>query len=248
MKKSFDAAEIADMYNKFGKKYHETRKQGRFYNEYLEMPASLKLLPDIKNKTVLDAGCGSGIYAKTLAALGGNVIGVDISQTMIDIANEEKLPTDKIQYRVGNLENLDWVEDNSMDVIICNYVLENLHDIQPIFKGFFRILRVRGECLFSISHPIRACSQRTKEGDAEVWQLENYYDHSIRIADFGDGLKVKKYKRTIGDYVNAAVGCGFVVTEFSEPQPVEAGKAVDPLAYDLAMRLPQLLLLKLRKD
>lgn len=241
------ADEIAEMYNQFGRCYHQSRSQGRIFNEYLEVPAALQLLPDLQNKVVLDAGCGSGIYARKLAKLGAEIIGVDISETMIAIANEEKLNTDNISYHVGNLENLNWLNANTVDLIMCNYVLENIEDILPIFKEFYRLLKPGGNFIFSISHPLRAAAKRFKQANEEIWQLENYYDHSIRISDFGGGLKIKKYKRTIADYITATIQCGFVITDYCEPQPIPDGKEVDRAAYDTAMRLPQVLLVKLVK-
>src|SRR5437868_2138312 len=108
-KQHFDSSEIADMYNKLGKVYHESRvKGGRIFNEFLEMPATLALIPkDLTGKMVLDAGCGSGIYAREMARRGATVIGIDISDTMIEIANSETPADLNITYRVDNLYQLD---------------------------------------------------------------------------------------------------------------------------------------------
>ena len=90
-----DAKIIADIYNKFGQAYHDSRKQdhGRLFNEYLDMPATFSLLPELKGKNVLDAGCGSGIYSRLLAQSGASVRGIDISDKMIGIAKKETVKT-----------------------------------------------------------------------------------------------------------------------------------------------------------
>ena len=45
MKTYHAAEEIADVYNQFGRAYHQSRAdEGRFFNESLEMPAILSLL------------------------------------------------------------------------------------------------------------------------------------------------------------------------------------------------------------
>lgn len=244
-----ESNEIAEMYNQFGRAYHESRiKQGRLFNEYLEMPATWNLIPqNLNNYTVLDAGCGSGIYARELANRGARVTAIDISQTMIDIAIAEKIPGTSITYQVGNLNQLP-LADNAVDLIICNYVLENVKNIDEVFKEFSRVLKAEGLCIFTISHPLRAMADRVEQNNQEIWQLTNYYDRTTRISDFGKGLKIKKFKRTIADYINATITAGFKLTHFNEPQPILEGKNHDSKAYETSSRLPQLLLIGMKKD
>src|SRR3990167_9283383 len=80
--------------------YHNWRTienpQGWFYNELLEMPATLELLGDVKGKKILDFGCGTGIYAKLLTKKGAIVKGFDISEEMLKIAKQENPKLDLI--------------------------------------------------------------------------------------------------------------------------------------------------------
>lgn len=250
MTKQFDqeANEVAQSYNAFGKAYHESRTgKGRLFNEFLEVPATLALINEnLNGKTLLDAGCGSGIYAAQLAKRGAKVIGIDISETMINIAQREKPADLDITYHVGNLYETH-LPEKSMDYIICNYVLENINNLSAAFNEFHRILKSQGECLFSISHPLRAHAKKEIRNDKETWMLENYYDKGERISDLGHGLKIRKYKRTISDYLNAGITAGFLINHFAEPQPIPEGMAGDANSYELAMRLPQLLLVKMIK-
>lgn len=217
------------------------------FNEFLEMPATWSFIPnDLTHCTVLDAGCGTGIYARELAKRGATVIGIDISEAMIDIARNETKDSANIHYQVGNIDEMN-VQDNSVDLIVCSYVLENIDEIATIFTEFFRVLKKDGHCIYSISHPIRAMAKREQVNGHEIWQLENYYDRSIRLSDFGQGMKIKKYKRTIADYINSSIAAGFTIKQFCEPQPIASGEKVDADAYHTAMRLPQLLLIQLIK-
>lgn len=247
-KHHFDSSEIADMYNKLGKIYHESRvKGGRLFNEFLEMPATLAFISqDLTGKIVLDAGCGSGIYAREMAKRGASVIGIDISDTMIEIASSETPSELNISYHVGNLYQLD-LETDSIDFIICNYVLENIQNIAEVFAEFYRVLKPGGQCLYSISHPIRAMAKRENQNGQEIWLLDNYYDNGIRVSEFVEGMKIKKYKRTLSEYMTTCIKTGFIINEFCEPQPVISGKENDVKAYNIAMRLPQLLIVKMRK-
>ena len=72
--RSLDKMEIRhtkNIYDRIANDYYNIRTnkstKGWFYNEMLEMPTTLKLLGNIKNKKILDLGCGPGIYAKILS-------------------------------------------------------------------------------------------------------------------------------------------------------------------------------------
>ena len=44
------------------REYYAFRKKGGTANDLVEIPAMKKLLGDVKNKKILDAGCGFGFY------------------------------------------------------------------------------------------------------------------------------------------------------------------------------------------
>jgi ubiquinone/menaquinone biosynthesis C-methylase UbiE len=244
---SNEADLIAEAYNKYGQNYHESRISGRLFNEYLEVPTTFSLIPkELSGNVVLDAGCGSGFYARRLGDMGAKVIAVDISEKMIEIAKAETPESMFIDYRIGNLYHLD-LKDELIDLIVCNYVLENLEDLNAVFHEFYRVLKTGGRCIFSISHPFRAHSLREKKEGMEQWMLTNYFEAGSRISDLGGGLKVKKYKRTISQYINSAIQAGFQISQLIEAQPIEEGKEVDLQNYKTAMRLPQLMTVSLAK-
>jgi magnesium-protoporphyrin O-methyltransferase len=70
----------------------------------------LSWLPDdLKGCQVLDAGCGTGVISIELAKRGAEVIAVDLSQSLIDLANERYSTMDeyhRIQFIVGDMRQL----------------------------------------------------------------------------------------------------------------------------------------------
>ena len=58
------------------------------HNAYYERPATLSLLPDVRNKKVLDAGCGPGVYSEWLADRGAEVVAFDVNEKMVQLARE----------------------------------------------------------------------------------------------------------------------------------------------------------------
>ena len=57
-------------------------------NNLFEIPALFSMLPDLKNKRVLDLGCGFGEHCKRFFDCGAKkVVGIDISEKMLEVAS-----------------------------------------------------------------------------------------------------------------------------------------------------------------
>jgi len=88
-------------------------------------PKSLNCLSGLR---ILDIGCGAGLLCEPLARLGAHVVGVDPSQTNIEIA---KLHAGKsqlsIDYRCGLVEDIDPIE--RFDAVLAMEVVEHVADV-----------------------------------------------------------------------------------------------------------------------
>ena len=104
---------------------------------------------DVKGKRVLELGVGTG---KTLRKLiKGNpksVTAIDISKEAVKIANRE-IKDDKVKIIVGDVREMEF-EEGEFDVIICNYVLNNLLEGDRIraVSEIKRVLAKEGEIYF----------------------------------------------------------------------------------------------------
>jgi len=91
---------------------------------------------------VLDLGSGAGFdcfLAAQKVGDSGKVIGVDMTQAMIEKAraNALKYGYSNVEFRLGDIEDLP-VESNSVDVIISNCVINLALDKEKVFKESFR--------------------------------------------------------------------------------------------------------------
>lgn len=95
---------------------------------------------------VLDAGCGPGLLAEQMAiAVGGKgqVVGVDYSQDMLDLANQRCSKLDNVQLQQGSVEALEF-EDNSFDVVTCTQTLLYVKNVDLAIDEIQRVLKPGG--------------------------------------------------------------------------------------------------------
>jgi len=102
----------------------------------------LALAGEVAGARVLDAGCGPGFYAEELLARGAEVVAVDFSEPMLELARKRLGPS--IDVRRVDLRDALPFADAEFDLIVCPLVLHHLEDrLQPL-REFHRVLRAGG--------------------------------------------------------------------------------------------------------
>lgn len=101
-----------------------------------------------KGDIVVDLGAGAGndvFVARSIVGDSGKVIGIDMTEEMINLANEnkEKLGFSNVDFRLGEIEDLP-VDKDSTDVVISNCVLNLVPDKSKAFYEIHRILKQGG--------------------------------------------------------------------------------------------------------
>lgn len=106
-----------------------------------------------KEKTALDMGCGVGRMAFAMAGDFKEVFGVDVSETMIEKAQEYQKVFGEmnIKFSVNNGVDLSSFSDNSLDFVFSYIVLQHCPSSKQVLEyiaEFSRILKPNGVCLF----------------------------------------------------------------------------------------------------
>ena len=122
------------------------------HNAFYDRPNTLSLLPDVKNKKILDAGCGPGKYAEILMGRGATVTGIDLSDNMIEEAIARNQGNGS--FRVHDLTTpMNFLPDNSIDIVISPLVLNYIKAWSIPLSEFNRVLVPGGILIISIQHP-----------------------------------------------------------------------------------------------
>ena len=91
MKDDFSVEDVARYWDENAAGWAEQVRRGAdVAREWLNNPAFLAFVGDLRGKRVLDAGCGEGYNTRILARRGTRMTGVDISERMITLARDEE--------------------------------------------------------------------------------------------------------------------------------------------------------------
>ena len=211
------------------------------HNALYERPAMQSLLPDVNGLRVLDAGCGPGLYSEWLARHGAKVLGVDVVERMVELARERTRGL-AVELRVADLEEpLDWLTDNSFNIVIAPLVLDYVLDWRKLFAEFRRILVEGGLFVFSIPHP--AFTWIHFHADREHYaqtELAGFY-----FTGFGEPHHyVEYYRRPLDEVFNSILESGFRIDRVLEPRPQPEMKDVDAWLYRRLNQTPSFLCIR----
>ena len=105
---------------------------------------------DLKDKTLIDVGCGGGLLCENLAEHSKEVKGIDMSNEAIKIARtHQTLKNLKIDYEKIALENLLKKSKEKYDVLTCMELVEHVPDPEKLIKDCVKITNRKADLFFS---------------------------------------------------------------------------------------------------
>ena len=239
---------------KFSKKYDELREKqkGLNANDLIEIPAFRRIMPNVKDKKILDLGCGYGESDKYYKELGAkSVLGVDISEHMIEIANKTNKPKG-VEYEVMAMEDISQIDDK-FDIIMSSLAFHYLKDYTQLVKDIYNLLNDNGYLVFSQEHPFTTCTKYTenvKKGhtviDNKYFGLFSDYNMPGIRTNYWFDADVIKYHRTFTEVINTLVQNGFTIEEIEEPVASEEAVNKNP-KYINQLDRPLFLIIKAKK-
>lgn len=232
-----------------------------FFQAYNEMPRSQKglmaagewpqfvsMLPDLKDKTILDLGCGYGWHCMYAAKQNArHVVGIDASHRMIDQAIKMHSHPN-IVYQVCDLTKYVYPIER-FDVVISNLVLHYIEDLDVIYQNIYHTLKSSGIFVMNIEHPTFTAGIHEdwiydKQGNALYWPVDQYYYPGQRKTLFL-GKTVYKQHHTLTQIVNGLLKQGFILETLQEVMPPKEWLVQKEMKDE--MRRPMMLLIRVKK-
>ena len=131
------------------------RRKPNSLSDFTGRPAIFAMCGDVRGKRLADLGCGEGYCSREFAARGASVVGVELSQKMIDLALQQESELQQgIAYQAGDITELT-LADASFDMVTAVFVF-NYVTYEQMLKAMhhiYRILKPGGSFVFSIPHP-----------------------------------------------------------------------------------------------
>ena len=105
----------------------------------------------LKGQRVLDVGCGGGILADAMARKGADVLGIDLAEKSLKVAQLHALEagTSQITYRLVAAEALAAEMPDQFDVVTCMEMLEHVPDPASVVQACARLAKPGGWAFFS---------------------------------------------------------------------------------------------------
>jgi len=162
-------------------------------------------LADLRFKSVLEIGCGTGKNTAFLAQIGEYIHALDFSEGMIEKARE-KVKAENVRFSIADLTQRWPCEDQAYDLVVCNLVLEHMEDLSFIFSEAFRVLEAGGRFLINELHPFLQ------------------YEGKKAVFVHGQGsTEIPAFVHHISDFTNAASSNGLSLVKLDERWHAEDG-------------------------
>ncbi len=138
--------EIKEFYNKRIKLMGKENFKPKIAKDNFAAKSILNILKkeiDLKDKKILDAGCGEGRFSKYFIEKNANITSLDISEEYINVI---KANIRRGKFVVGSVTDLPFPK-NSFDYIFSVDVLQHVPNINKAIKEFHRVLKINGKVI-----------------------------------------------------------------------------------------------------
>ena len=142
--------QVAQMFDNISSKYDLLNHVLSLGIDILWRKKAIRLLKKDQPKLILDIATGTGDFAiEALALNPDKVIGVDISEGMLDMGRQKmkkRALDDKIELQSGDSEQLPF-DDNKFDAIIVAFGVRNFENLEKGLSDMYRVLKPGGKAV-----------------------------------------------------------------------------------------------------
>ncbi|WP_274648757.1 class I SAM-dependent methyltransferase [Paenibacillus humicola] len=203
---------VIEAYDRLAKDYEKHVDTQSGHNAYYERPAVMKLLPtEMKQLSVLDAGCAAGWYTEQFIKQGALVTAIDISPKMVEAC--KRRIGDKATVLTCDLSDPLPFNDEAFDLIVSSLTLHYIDNWVPTFREFHRVLKPGGSLIFSVHHPFM---------DFTHFDRPDYFAHELLMEIWNKKesgpVEATFYRRPLQEILNVT-SAQFIINQIIEPKP-----------------------------
>lgn len=163
----------------------------------------------LSSRRVLDVGCGGGILSESMARSGAEVLGIDLADKSLKVAElhamESQVPG--LRYRLVAAEALAAEQPSSFDVVTCMEMLEHVPDPAAIVQACATLVKPGGWVFFSTLNRNAKAFLMAVVGAEYVLKLLPRGTHEY--ARFIRPSELAAWCRPVGLSVQASRGMGY---------------------------------------
>jgi SAM-dependent methyltransferase len=225
------------------------RNEPSSLSDFTARPLLLELCRPLEGLRCLDLGCGEGYCTRMLRRAGaGEVLGIDVSQRMIDAAlsEEERAPLG-IRYRAGDATQLQDLPEGRLDLVLAVFLFNYLDRAatEACMREVRRVLRPGGRFVFAVPHPFFPLVRTPAppfyfdvEGHDYFSGRDQRFAGKIWKRD-GTELEVQVVHKTLEDYFTALQSAGFrEMPTVRELRVTDDILAIDPAFFSPLLGTP----------
>jgi len=196
---------------------------GHYFHEHIIFPNLANLITPKARETVLDIGCGQGVYARTLP-FNVDYTGIDISKELIQEAKKLTKNVKQVYFVADATKGLP-VPAESFDHAVSILALQNMKECSQAILHIGSSLKKGGDMVVVINHPSFRIPRQSSWGIDESNKLEyrrvNRYLSPLEIPiNAHPGLKDSSltwtYHAPLSYYTQAIKDGGMVITDIEE--------------------------------
>lgn len=104
----------------------------------------------LQDARVIDVGCGGGILTESMARVGARVLGIDLSQAVLDVAHLHALEAGvALDYRCAAAEEMAQRQPGEYDLVTCMEMLEHVPDPAATLAALAALSKPQGDVIVS---------------------------------------------------------------------------------------------------